>query len=207
MDLSEPSAAICPSLDGPVLMVLAGTTLPLSARAIARLVRRGSVGGVNKTLQRLTAHGIVIARSAQPSILYILNREHLAAPAVALLADLRTELVGRISSAISLWKVPPDFASLFGSAARGDGNTESDIDLLFVRPIGVELDERTWAFQVQRLASDVHHWTGNHASVIEISAEELQGPGAQNLERFVSSVREDWIILYGSVPVELEPSK
>ncbi len=96
MHLARPFAAIIPTLDGEVLVVLAGTTRPLTGRDVAKLVKRGSQAGVNRALRRLVEHGVVEAQEAGAAILYSLNREHLAAPAVSSLADLRGELVRRL---------------------------------------------------------------------------------------------------------------
>src|SRR4051794_3215116 len=97
MDTSDPMATVCPTLDGPVLAVLAGTSRPLTARDTARLVRRGSWSGVRKTLHRLAAQGIVNVEDVGASQLYTLNRRHVAAPAVDLLTGLRAELIRRLS--------------------------------------------------------------------------------------------------------------
>jgi predicted nucleotidyltransferase len=57
---------------------------------------------------------------------------------------------------------------MFGSAARGDGDSSSDIDLFVVRPNSVEADDPTWRGQIERLPDDVRDWTGNHANIVEI---------------------------------------
>ena len=205
MDLIEPASAVVPSLDGPVLMVLAGTTRPLSAREIARLTKRGSWAGVRKVLQRLVSQGIVSVQDAKPALLYSLNRDHIAAPAIGLLADLREELVRRLSHSIMAWPVAPVYACLFGSAARGEGSVESDIDLFIVRPAEVGAGNQAWSDQVGRLMRDVSRWTGNNASVSEIGLEELRGPGANKIGKmFAESIRTDGIPLFGSIPTELE---
>lgn len=174
MDLSEPWAAVCPTLDGPVLAALASTSRPLAAREVARLVRRGSWGGVRKVLVRLAHHGVVGMQEAGNVTLYSLNRRHLAAPAVDLLVGLREELLRRLSEAITSWSVPAVHASLFGSAARGDGDVTSDIDLFVVRPRGVDHDDPTWRAQVDQLAVDVLAWTGNHAGISEVGEGEIR---------------------------------
>jgi len=174
MDLSEPWAAVCPTLDGPVLAALANTNRPLAAREVARLVRRGSWGGVRKVLVRLAHHGVVTMQEAGNVTLYSLNRRHLAAPAVDLLVGLREELVRRLSGAVTSWSVPAVHASLFGSAARGDGGVTSDVDLFVVRPRGVHQDDVTWRVQVDQLAVDVLAWTGNHAGISEVGEGEVR---------------------------------
>lgn len=194
MDLSEPWAAVCPTLDGPVLAALASTSRPLAAREVARLVRRGSWGGVRKVLVRLAEHGIVQVEEAGNVTLYSLNREHLAAPAVEQLMAMRDELVRRLAQAIASWSVPPVHASLFGSAARGDGDVTSDIDLFVVRPRAIDQDDATWRSQFDRLATEVLVWTGNHAGISEVGERDV---GLVRKTDAGKSIREEGITLAG----------
>jgi predicted nucleotidyltransferase len=175
VDLSRPIASVVPSLDGDVLMVLAGTTRPLTGREVSRLVRRGSWSGVRRVLHRLVDQGLVIAQEATPSLLYSLNRDHVATPAVIALAQLRTEFFDRIRAEISQWRISPVSAAIFGSAARGDGSTESDIDVFLVRADEVDEDDSEWRGQVAELSAAISRWSGNPASVIEVSAAEAGG--------------------------------
>ncbi|MGH7883225.1 MAG: nucleotidyltransferase domain-containing protein [Candidatus Dormibacteraceae bacterium] len=112
------------------MSILSGTTRPLTGRAVAALLGQRSHGGVLNVLRRLTEHGLVDRQEAGSALLFVLNREHLAAPAVEVIAGMHSELLRRLRMAISKWEVPPLHASMFGSAARGDGDTTSDIDIL-----------------------------------------------------------------------------
>lgn len=141
MDTARPYLAICPTLDSDVLAVLAGTSRPLTGREVARLAGRRSHAGVLDALNRLAQHGLVDRQEAGRAFLFTLNREHLAAPAVDILAGLRTELLNRIRHTIETWQVAPTHVSLFGSTARAEGDTASDIDLFVVRPRGVAEDD------------------------------------------------------------------
>lgn len=105
--------------------------------------------------------------------LYSLNREHLLAPAVELMAGARWELVERLRAEIGRWSIPTFHASFFGSGARGEGNSRSDIDLLVVRKNGFGSEEAVWRQQLDELAVQVWNWTGNHASLIELSEADL----------------------------------
>src|SRR4051812_39576518 len=127
MDLARPYAAIGPTLDPGVLTVLAGTTRPLTGREIARLLGRASHSGVGSILERLVVQGLVEREEAGRAFLFTLTREHLAAAVVELLADLREELLRRLREVVDSWGVKASHLSLFGSAARGDGGTGSDI--------------------------------------------------------------------------------
>src|SRR6476469_5143846 len=107
MDLARPYTALCPTLDSEVLNVLAGTTRPLTGREIARLARRPSHSGVLDALNRLAEHGLVDREEAGRAFLFTLNREHLAAPAVERLAQMRSALLQRLSDAVERREIPP----------------------------------------------------------------------------------------------------
>lgn len=174
MDIGNPTAAITPTLDGPVLSVLAGTTRPLTGRAIARLVPHGSQKGIQLVLHRLAEQGIVSRKEAGQAALYELNRDHLAAPAAEALSRIRSGLFDHLRNELATWRVRPHHASMFGSAARGDGDTASDVDLFIVRPKATVEENPIWRAQLDRLAREVLAWTGNQAAIVEISAADLE---------------------------------
>ena len=172
MDVSKPFAAISPGVDADVLVVLAGSTKPRSGRELARRAGRSSTG-VQHVLDRLVEHGLVSRDEVGRTFLYELNRDHLLAPTVEQMAGVSAELVRRLRDAIDAWEVPPVHASLFGSAARGDGDASSDIDLLVVRPADLDPDDALWRGQADLLADLVRRWTGNNAGITEVSEGEL----------------------------------
>jgi hypothetical protein len=189
MDLGRPYAAVTPGLEGDVLDVLAGTTRPLSARRVSTLVRRGAFNGVLKALDRLVEQGIVHREEAGRAYLHTLNRDHLAARAVESLASMRAELLGRLRAELTSWNPAPVHASLFGSAARGDGGPSSDIDLFIVRPDGVADEDPGWSDQREILEARVIGWTGNRCSINDVSRSEFAAllsdppPALQTLRR------------------------
>jgi predicted nucleotidyltransferase len=172
MDVSKPFTAISSGVDADVLVVLAGSTKPRSGRELARRAGRSNTG-VQHVLDRLVEHGLVNREEVGRTFLYTLNRDHLLAPTVEQMAGARAELVRRLRDAIDGWAIPPVHASLFGSAARGDGDASSDIDLLVVRPADVDPDDAHWRGQVDGLADLVRRWTGNNAGIAEVSEGEL----------------------------------
>jgi DNA-binding transcriptional ArsR family regulator len=173
MDVARPYSAVVPSLDGDVLVTLAGTSRPLTGRQVAELSRRGSQTAVSAVLDRLVEHGLVLRQQAGRAHLHTLNREHVAAGVVEGLAGLRAELLQRLRMSLSSWDPAALHASMFGSAARGDGDTASDIDLFIVRPAQISEDDAPWAAQIDELSRSTHAWTGNHAGIIDVSAREL----------------------------------
>ena len=201
MNLSRPHAAVTSSIDMDVLVVLAGTTRALSGRRVARLVGR-SQRGVLAALDRFVEHGLVRRTEAGRALMHELNRDHLAAPAVELLAGMRTEFLRRLRAAFADWDVAPVHASIFGSAARGDGDTSSDIDLFVVRPASVDEDNPVWRSQVVGLSEDAASWTGNHVAVIEQADSEL-GRLRRTGPPVLKELRRDGIDLAGTPLREL----
>ena len=132
MDVARPLTVLVPSLDGPVLEALARTSRPVTGREAHRLAGAGSESGVRLVLARLVEHGLVNATQAGKATLYVANREHIAWPLVEGLVNLRRELFARMGKLIAAWSSPPATVTVFGSAARGDGGLDSDIDVLVV---------------------------------------------------------------------------
>lgn len=174
MDVAHPIRAVVPTLEGPVLEVLARTTRPLTGLEVHRLAGTGSPNGVRLALARLTGQGILLAEERAAAVFYVGNRDHLAWPAVELLAGLRGRLLEGLRSELRGWRLRPVHASLFGSVARGDGDAESDIDVLLIRPEGVAEDESPWADQVDRIREHVNAWTGNDCQVFQLDLVRLE---------------------------------
>lgn len=171
----------------------------MTVSEVAARAARGSEIGIRKSLARLVEQGIVRSTDMGRNRVHELNREHLAAPVAELLSGLRIELWKRLRGNLSKWRPRPVYACAFGSAARGDGGPESDIDLLLVHPhfpgekrptqanvrsllgaIALDLaipattkaDVAKWARHVEGLHSLVYGWTGNRLQAIDLSAHE-----------------------------------
>src|SRR5262245_10505841 len=132
MDWSDPATLAIPHGLAAVIRVLDGATVPFSVRELARLA---SISATNArhAVDRLEAHGVVRTDNAAGARLVRLNRTHLAADALVAIATLRARTLDRLRAEFSGWALPAHHVSLYGSAARGDGDTESDLDLLVVR--------------------------------------------------------------------------
>lgn len=184
-------------LDAEVLRVLATASGPMNARQIWRIAGRGSEKGIRTAAQRLDRLGVITASRVGASDVYVLNDEHLAATAIRALAGIRAALIDRIRRAVGDWKRAPVHVSLFGSAARGDGDARSDIDLLVVRPDAVGPDDETWRRQIDDLSSQILRWTGNHAGVLELSEREVRAAGRRRSHRPLDDLRRDAIDIAG----------
>ena len=200
MDVSEPHS-IFTRVSVQILVRLDKTSKPLTGREIARLLQR-SDQAVRLTLRGLVEHGLVNMQDAGSALLYTLNHDHVAAPAVRLMATMRQEFERRLREAITAWEVKPHHASLFGSTARGDGGVESDIDIFIVRPSTVDEDDFFWADQIDVLTRNVYRWTGNRASIAEVSEGEV-GRLRHEQPPVVAALRAESIPLSGPPASEL----
>lgn len=195
MNLSDPTRAVTPTLDGPVLAVLAAAGRPLTVGEVAAQVVRGSEIGVRRCLARLVDEGIVIATEVGRNRVHLLNRDHLAADIAEQLGQLRPMFFERLRKELARWRPKPCYACVFGSAARGDGDEASDVDLLLVhgpfpgdpkpprqarvpdafaqwwsQPMSSSATEaKRWPTQIERLKEKVRAWTGNTAQVVDLS--------------------------------------
>jgi hypothetical protein len=222
MDMGDPTRSITPTLDGPVLAVLARSGRPLTVGEVAAETVRGSEIGVRRCLARLVAQGLVQATEMGRNRVHELNRQHVAAPVAATMADLRIELWGRMRKELGGWKPKPLYASVFGSAARGDGDADSDVDLLLVHPPfpgetkpprkasvidavaafmtapipASPAEAARWPQNVDKLRAHVLLWSGNPLQVVDLSfAEWLDRTRNTAL---IADIERDGIDLVGS---------
>lgn len=179
-----------------MLVVLARTRAPLTGREIARLTPRGSQRGVAMALERLVEQGVVASAEAGRSNQFILNRDHLAAPAVEAMESMRSRLWELIRTSVAASGDVVVHASAFGSAARGDGDSASDIDLLLVHRDDVDPEGSDWRGTVAGLGESVRRWTGNHASIVELSESDLPDLARARPE-LATALTQDAVTLVG----------
>lgn len=175
MRLQNPFAALSPSgLDSQVLQVLARTDQHLSVQQIHRLLpEEGSRAGVQKSVARFVEQGTVIERRFGRSRAFALNDEHLLADPIRQIAASKRLLLNRMAGVIAEWPVQPFTVKVFGSAARDDMLSDSDIDLLVVMPD--EADDVAVDETVGGLAARAAAWTGNDVRPLVYRASEV-GP-------------------------------
>jgi predicted nucleotidyltransferase len=205
MDLANPMQSVIPSAHGAVLAVLARTDLPLSGRRIAELTQpRFSQRRVNDVLRHLADSGIVLCEKRPPSNFYRLNHDHVAAEGILLLARMSATLAARIRAELENWSIRPEAAWLFGSAARGEGTEQSDIDIFLVLPAS-DLDTAAvdiWERQTEVLTDKIMSWSGNRCEVVEMEAAEL-GAAVERDDLLVRDLRDQAVILAGRDPRDL----
>lgn len=197
MDVSRPYLALLQPVRAAVLLALRRTVSPMTGREVAR--RAGvSQPAALQALGLLVEHGLVHSQVAGRAYLYTLNEEHLLLEAVEAVFDVRARFVKRMAAAVSHWEIAPLHVSLFGSMARGDGDTESDVDVMIVRPGFVDQasDDLVWRGQLETLVHEIDLWTGNRAALVELSWGELQKMHDER-HGLLQAIRRDGILVTG----------
>jgi predicted nucleotidyltransferase len=190
MDVGHPLTDIVPGPRGLLLATLVQLEKPVTVSALARHSGVAAQTALN-LVNELSLVGLVHAERVGGLILVSLNRGHIFAEPLYELVRARGRLIERMSEELATW---PELAAawLFGSAARGDGDRSSDIDLLLVAE--ADTGDPAWGSNVARLADHVHEWTGNLVQITEHtwrSFEQLVRDG----NVLVSAIRDDGVPL------------
>lgn len=195
MDLTRPLADIIHGPRAQLLTTIVQLEAPVTVRALARHAGVAPQTALT-VINDLADAGIVSAEAAGRAQMVSLNREHLLAEPLIALNRTRGRLIDRLGNELASWTGLAG-AWLFGSAARGTGGRQSDIDVLLV----AEDDTQTaqWSDSTARLVDQVVTWTGNQAHLIEHSRSSF-AQLVLDENRLVTAIREEGIALVpGSV--------
>jgi predicted nucleotidyltransferase len=187
VDLARPILDVVPGVRGEILATLARLSAPSTGRQIERAAGQPH-SSTARVLDDLVDAGLVLRTSVGRDNTYRLNPDHVAAPAIIALATLRGELVDRLCATLSD-HVDVVAAWLFGSAARGDGNRRSDIDILIVQNVSAP-----GGAAASNLASLGKAWTGNPVQIVEHSVETF-GALVNDGNPLIDAIRRDGIAL------------
>ena len=197
MNLGSPVLDVAPAVRGALLQELARLEQPVTRRQLAGAAGVAP-GNASAVIEELIQSGLVSESVAGRSSMVVLNRSHLAAGPVLALAGLRGELIRRLRERLCAW---PDLHGgwLFGSVARGDADSDSDVDLLIVVD---DLQSPDLHERLTRLQADVRSWTGNDLQLVEHSPSSWRKlVRAKN--PLVEQIRLDGIALAGSTALLL----
>lgn len=198
MDLSRPTTTLLGRVDSAVLAVLVRSEQPLTVREVQRLADTGSYEGIRLALRRMAESGLLQVDERTSGTFYLINRDHLAYPAVEALFSMRHRLTRLVGETIDGWPQPPVHASFFGSYVRRDGGVDSDIDILLVFDDETYEDEDRWGEQVGSLERSVQQWTGNPATVLTMSASDLKAMASgRRATALWKSLRGEALLVYG----------
>lgn len=193
--MRRPLQVITPGIEGDVLAALWRADAAMTPPRLFRVINRGSLNSVRRAASRLAEQGVLIQEQTGKAYTYRFNREHLAAEAIGALANMRERFFGTLRDEIGRWPIKPELALVFGSVARGDARADSDIDLLIVRPGGLEPEDEQWGTQLSELTNLAWRLTGNDPRVIQVDAEEVQ---ASPEEPYLLAAAEEGVELFGS---------
>ncbi len=181
--LSDPTRTITPTLDGPVLCVLATTARPLSGRRVAALAGASHSAAI-AVLDRLVGAGVVDADRHSGVTLYLGNTDHIAWPAVEALAQLRAALLARMTEHLAGWAEPALAAVVVGAlvaapsapqpgSRRGGARPEDVVETLELVLIAPDRPGPDWTAQLTGLADLTRRWSGNRCVLHLLDRAEL----------------------------------
>ena len=134
MRLANPAAALLGEKDARLLLELYRRAEPLSGRGIA--ANAGvPVTSAQRILARYADAGLVTVTTSAHASTYELNRKHVLYDAIFELLAAPAKLKETIGSIVQRWAGSAVTAAVFGSSARGDDSSDSDLDILVVTPV------------------------------------------------------------------------
>jgi predicted nucleotidyltransferase len=195
MDYRQPVQALIPGVQGEVLAVLAATETELTMRTVAALAGV-SVNRAVTVLNGLVDLGVVRRRDAGRSALVVLDRENEVGRLVTSLGSLQTRVADRLGKAARSIRPRPASLMLFGSLAAGTASADSDVDVLAVRPAGVEEDDGQWLESLGAWGDLATRIVGNPVNTVVVGEREVAGllRGRRPLWK---EIRETGIVLVG----------
>lgn len=186
-----------PGATGRLLAALAqvDTGLPISTLATVAGVGRTRASGLIAQLHDL---GLVDRREIGRTTLVALARDNAAGELLDRLAHLHGVVMDRLRLLAAELDPAPLALVVFGSFARGEASTDSDIDVLAIRPD--DADSEAWTDAVSAFATSARRLTGNPVQVLDYDLDELRrrvSPRAKTGKAFWEALRRDSIVLAG----------
>jgi predicted nucleotidyltransferase len=200
VDFKRPVQAVVPGSQGRILAVLAETTGELSLRTIARLAGV-SPAQASRILPQLVQLGMVERREAPPTALFHFVHENIASLFVLGLSRSRDYVLGELGRRAETLRVRPLSVVVFGSLARGEAEESSDVDVLIVRPEG--LDDDGWSASVEEWRRSARLLTGNQVEVLEAEASEV-GRLLRSHKPLWKDIARDGVVVFGTGLEELK---
>lgn len=168
----------------------------LNLREVAQL-SAVSPAQASRILPGLVDLGVVERREVPPSSQFRLVREHTAARSLISLAHATDNVLGEIGRMASAMPNPPASVIVFGSFARREARTDSDIDVLVVRPTDIDEDDEGWANQLDDWRNGVGRLTGNAVEIVEYSPAEIETRLDEGSD-LLRQVSTDGLLILGS---------
>lgn len=201
MDFAAPVQALIPGTQGRILAVLAQTSAELNLRTLARL-SGVSLAQASRVMPHLVEQGVVQRRDVPPSALFRLQHDHVAARALLGLAGARRSVFDELGRTAADITPAPLSIIVFGSLARGDAHTGSDIDLLVVRPPGVDDDHDPWSTTLEQWREHARRLTGNPIEILDVSSADTSRL-LRSRRPLWTDIRRHGVVIHGRTIPEL----
>ncbi|WP_022887918.1 nucleotidyltransferase domain-containing protein [Agromyces italicus] len=199
MHLGHPAYDVLGESDARVLRQLDVLGDGASGRRIQQLSGVASLRTVQRILERLESVGLVDVQPIGRANRYSLNRSHILWQPISLLLDGSARAQTEIARIIEdVYGEHIRHAVLYGSFARADAGSDSDIDVLIVWADEVDLDCRLE--MVGEAALRVERATGNRAQFLSVDSSELAAL-IDAEEPLIASIRDEGIALTGSTDI------
>jgi len=196
MDFIRPVQAVIPGAQGRILSVLAETSAELNLRTIARL-SGVSLAHASRVMPVLVELGVVERREAPPSALFRFVPENVASRAITSLTRTRETVLDEMGSAAARLDSPPVSLVVFGSFARGEAGSESDIDVVVVRPLDIDEDDPPWREGLDGWREHVSRLAGNRVEMLEISEQDMPRL-LRSRKPLWAEIQRDGVTVFGS---------
>jgi len=196
MDFVRPVQAVIPGAQGRILAVLAETSAELNLRTISRL-SGVSLAHASRIMPVLVDLGVVGRREAPPSALFQFIPENVASRAITALTCTRKIVLKELEVAASQIDPAPLSVIVFGSLARGQADSASDIDVLVVRPRSVDEDDDAWHRGLDGWRKHACLVAGNRVEVLEVD-EDAAGRSLRRHKPLWTDIERDGVVIFGS---------
>lgn len=107
--------------------------------------------------------------------------------------DVVLDEIGRLAAALPH---APASVIVLGSFARREAGPDSDIDLVVVRPAGIDEDEDSWNGAIEHWRRAVRRLTGNAVEVLEVSLQEA-ATRIGGRSALWTEIRRDGCVIHG----------
>ncbi len=122
-------------------------------------------------LAQLVELGVLERRDIPPAVIYRPVAGNAVITMLKELYVLRNRVIEFAKQSATQIAPAPVRLSVFGSVARGTSGSESDIDIVAVRPRGADEDD-SWVESLGRWGAGLEAFSGSRINVIEIGVDE-----------------------------------
>ncbi|MGI9003346.1 MAG: nucleotidyltransferase domain-containing protein [Pseudonocardia sp.] len=196
MDFVHPVEALVPGVRGKILAACLRSDEPLTMRALARLAGV-SPNQAALVIDQLDDLGLVQRQAAGRALLVSLVDENPAVAALRRVADLRSETLRLWRERAGQLDPEPMSLAVYGSWARGEARSGSDIDIMIVLPAGLDnTTEDRYREQVADWCVYAGRVAGLPVSPLVIDADESRAVSGELWD----NIRRDAVVIAGDNP-------